>query len=537
MSRYLPVLSLLLLVALSPLQAIELEIKDITFLSMDSDTPLEIYEARKNTSAPTLVAPPHWSNQTKVVQPAAFEKGSTIRVKVTISTDVIPRNKLVLAGSCNLFAFDSQEVIFDQSTEAQVVLNAEKALPSRVGIHNGEINWTAREIGVDSIHEHLLAPSNYEFLSTFKAPIKRGPIFKELLRWSCQFARGLDDEKAICDALIAKLHETGLHYGRRGWSTFDILKNNGGMCGGWCKFFQDYCATQGVEISSWFFTLEKNYDEDQLKWSAIDIHAGGLNNAKPTFTADAYLVNEVYPLPRFYGTNSDEDDVLVDKRRSMYRFFTGYDGHCVNFLSYGGKQYMYDPSFGTGPYGGFFEGEIAEHTPMTGDSLSTFRQVYFDKGVTHLQGNIAYRMEGDDKLAKRDLDPKTTLIDDSEIKVVWQNLDNFRQGETSAFRRNRFEALYENENKSPLDVDYVSAYSSFFDKGRQEPSIDYVRTLLTQRAPLQGSGNQLPGALPPLQILQAVAANWAQEHHKGVFDKEIDLLKNEATGLFRKLIK
>jgi len=528
--------------------ALDLRLTEVTYLPADGSPAIALQEARVSSYSPTPVAPPHWTAD-KGVQPAVFVRGSAMQVNLGLKVDGAPDGRVLVYGTCPLFDVPAAEVAFDEDGTARATLAVDGRLPNVVGAHDASVQWFARVVGDSTVAEQPLATTPVRILTTFKAPIAKGRVFKELVEWSCRFAAGLDDDKAIADALITNLHETGLHYGRRGWSTFDILKNKGGMCGGWCMFFRDYCATQGVVLVPWFFTLEKNSSEGgQMKWEGIDIHAGGLNNPEPTFKVPAYLIDEVYPNPRYFGRTSPDDDVTYFPSRAMYQFQTVVDGHCVNFLNYGGKQFMYDPSFGTGPFGGFFEGDIPEQTPMTGASLDTFRQVYFDRGVDHLNGRIAF-VDADGATAAGDLDPKTTLVSNDEMHVVWENLSAMMEAADASEsnvglneRQPVFARLYglrtAKAGAGLPAVDYLSAFRAIEAAGKPDrATVDEFRTLLTLRKPLATvPGTQLPGVLPPLQMLQAAVVRWAERTGTPGLDREIELLRNEATGWFRQLI-
>ena len=86
-----------------------------------------------------------------------------------------------------------------------------------------------------------------------------------------------------------------------------------------------------------------------MKWNGIVVRAAGLNLKEPV--TDPGVWRDVdrkaaYPYPLYLGDSSTRDDVtMVTERRWI--FYSPYDGHCIDFLEYGGKVYLYDPSFGT----------------------------------------------------------------------------------------------------------------------------------------------------------------------------------------------
>ena len=38
-------------------------------------------------------------------------------------------------------------------------------------------------------------------------------VYRPLMEWTCQWAAGQNDERAICDAIIANIGSSGLQYG------------------------------------------------------------------------------------------------------------------------------------------------------------------------------------------------------------------------------------------------------------------------------------------------------------------------------------
>jgi hypothetical protein len=284
---------------------------------------------------------------------------------------------------------------------------------------------------------------------------------------------------------------------------------------GGASFFQDLCFTQGIEVSSWFFTLKRSTSElGEWRWNGIDIHADGLNDSRPTFESSSYLGDHRYP-PHFFGPDNPQDDVEYRKNDAMYRFVTLNDGHRVNFLKYRGKQYLYDPSFGIGPFAGIFSDSIPEYVPMPEHSQEVFRRVYFDRAVDHLLGEVEFVSEEPGAATDISLfDIKTSLSAKPEITVVWDSLDYLR-------------ALRSIERGGQRDA-----------LGLAERSLDEYRTLLLRRTPLKvKKGSQLPGILPPLQMLQAAVMRWSKRTGSKLLDPELARLRRDATGYFRSILK
>lgn len=522
--------------------AASVSISSVTFISMDSLIPIALYDAMEGSETPTLIALPHFVASSGNTIPAVFRRNQSIRALIEIeSTDTVEET-LVISGRSSLINFDETEIIFSKGNKVEVVLNSEGNLPDAVGKFDTKIKWEIKTVNGETIASDF---SKSSFLTTLKKPITGEALFLELVEFSCTEAAGLTDEKQICDALISNLHKTEMHYGGNGWSTFDILKNRGGMCGGWCRVFQDLCGTQGIKMGAWFFTLRNHQNHKyEKKWTAIDIHDGGLNNDEPPWTEKVAFANEVYPEARYFSNESPDDDIEFDRNRPLFRFSTVSDGHCVNFLNYNGDQYMYDPSFGKGSFGGFFSGVIPQDENMNTEQLKVFRKVYFDKGVDHLHGRLLC-IRKDGKLKKMIMSPLTAIIPDHDIQLYWQCLDTPENDTESSDNKDArkvssFKKLFSVSNEDTIDdeaIDFLSTLQTV-----QESSLDQAKDnmslLLSRSKPLKlRTGSQLPGILPPLQTLQRTLILRARELKNTSLNIEIDLLKNRSEGTFKRLIR
>jgi hypothetical protein len=347
-------------------------------------------------------------------EPAAYIKNSVITVKVKFTgMNGITSAKIKAEGG--LGGLPEQTVSFSGGESPVIEFTANNALPNRISVNNISWNWKCKDVNGSGSEEVSMGFTSHEIYTTNAEP-SNPPIYKKPMKWTCEWATGLSDEKDICDAIISNLWRSGLHYGRRGWTVDQILDNGGGMCGGWYKMFQHMCDAQGVFVHAIFYQLKNDAaPPPEVKWAGIDILDPGLNNLEPTDTHNVWWVDNVYPKPRYFGDTSGADDVEYVSNKKVYRFFAGVgDGHCVNFLEYGGQIYLYDPSFGHGPFSNTFTS--IPSGDKTGEDLSDFREHYFNTAVDHLYGYIEY----DDGIAENPptykyLDVKTSLVPDLRV--------------------------------------------------------------------------------------------------------------------------
>ena len=123
-------------------------------------------------------------------------------------------------------------------------------------------------------------------------------------------------------------------------------------------------------------------------WCAIVVRNGGLNQASPTHPASTFHDhNGAFPIPA--GTTVPL--TTVTERRYRFWGLPGfwYDGHCINFLDYQGRVYLYDACFGFGSV------EIQSPlppdnlaVPQGGAALAPFRSAYLDGAVDFMLGTI-----------------------------------------------------------------------------------------------------------------------------------------------------
>jgi hypothetical protein len=212
------------------------------------------------------------------------------------------------------------------------------------------------------------------------------------MEWTCQWAAGLDDELAICNAIIQNVGASNLRYGVFGVQNVRemlLQQNQGAMCGVWYQAFQQMAHCQGVFVYRRRFEVDlRPMPRDEEHWCAIVIRAGGLNQPAPTHDPGDFNDNHSgFPIP----AGSMVPLVQVNERR--YCFWCvplfHYDGHCINFLVYNGGLYLYDACFGAGP--------IQVNAPLPpnnlnvaqgGAALAPFKAAYLDAAIDYMLGSI-----------------------------------------------------------------------------------------------------------------------------------------------------
>jgi hypothetical protein len=290
------------------------------------------------------------------------------------------------------------KLVFDAVTgfSTPVVFGASIDLPDQIGIHPTNLDWYVREhpapapCPLAGTSTHRIATS-WRPLSTAPAPEAGLPnwVYRPLMEWTCQWAAGKNDEKAICDAIIKNVGASGLRYGIPSRDVRQMLQNNGGMCGVWYQAFQQMAHCQGVFVHRRRFLVDwRQLTNGEEHWCAIVIRDGGLNQAEPTHDPSTFHDNDAgFPIPA--GTNVP----ITMRTERRYRFWGlpnfHYDGHCVNFLQYDGRLYLYDACFAVGPT------EINARLPENnvnvaqgGANLAPFKAAYFDAAIDYMLGSI-----------------------------------------------------------------------------------------------------------------------------------------------------
>jgi hypothetical protein len=384
---------------------------------------------------------PEWLKNTRNF-PAAYVKGTTVKVKVVFFKQDSSGGKYKMGAHGNLLDIREQEVLLEFSENSgsrggisePVEFEFDGPLPDRIGVHDIKLNWYFSPHHGDGFSEKRFAmgETRHTLCTTWKRPQVvedelDGRVYTVIMEWTSQWAAGKSNEKEICDAIIGNLYSTGLQYGVGGWEVRGMLLGGGGWCGGWASLFQAMANSQGVYVHYYFFGLEWRTNflgrENHTAWCALVNTDGGVNQASPTDPPAEYYDNTTqFPIP------GKEEVPIETTAETRYRFFSQpgscWDGHCINFLEYENKLYLYDPSFGTGPFR--LDMKLPESNPVKavgGEELASFKANYLDKAFKYLLGSsyngktihetVAYDHQGQSLLVPRNgMTVETKLIPD-----------------------------------------------------------------------------------------------------------------------------
>jgi hypothetical protein len=365
----------------------------------------------KDHTTNVAVPVPEWDKTLNRKEPAAYIRGIPITVKVQFykASSSIPNTVVVWADLGSGIALAPQTVTFSGAQSAYVSFTTSTSLSNWVGKHDMIWQWYyAVPPSPPSVQTPMNA-TDHTVCTTYKNALVN-PAYKKPMLWTSQWARYLSDEKAICDAVIKKLPQSGLKYGEKAWNVDSMLDIGGGMCGGWYKMFAHMAGCQGVFVYEKYYRLQNNAaPSPEVKWQAIVIKDPGLNRTIPGYGSMVgfYDADSVYPYPA-------SSDIAHRPTERRYNFWAG-DGHCINFLEYKGSIYLYDPSFGTGPFNNTFT--TIPSGSLKGTALTNFRKNYHDMAIDYMKGNIEYNdgISGNPKTYWNQLCIKTTLIPDLRI--------------------------------------------------------------------------------------------------------------------------
>jgi len=369
------------------------------------------------------VATPEYDADAGTNNPAAFVRGGgplAMRVKWRAASKDL--SKATVWASGGLGGVVPVEVSFVGGESDWISMATRKSMPDGIRSSQLTFHWKYK-VGTAGAMDG--ATTSHVIYTLNRAPTT-SPVYVDLVRWTTEWCQVLKNpgDKAVADAILQGFASSGvIHYATSAsYDTPSILCNGGGMCGGMTEVFYDACGTQGVHVARSCYILRDADPGRQDKWASILIFAPGLGNARPTFRLRAIrAVNKVYPCPRYYEDSSSEDDVRFQRRRA-YEFYAPDDGHCINFLTTDGAIYLYDLSFGTGPFNNTFS--TLPYDLKSGKELAHFRKVYFNDAIDHMRGQISFKTPDApcafDAMAPY-LDVKTSLVpyDPASLALFW----------------------------------------------------------------------------------------------------------------------
>ena len=172
--------------------------------------------------------------------------------------------------------------------------------------------------------------------------------YSRIVEWTCEWAAGLEDDKAIVDAILWHLPRSGLKYAvhLEHNSVREMLFWGGGFCGAWARMFQAMAASQGVFVERRSFWVDWRLHRalERECWCALVIGEGGVNRTEPNWDSNTWHDGD-WPF---------DGKTVRDFTAKRYVFWGSpnklVDGHTINVLSRSdGSHYLYDPSFVLGP--------------------------------------------------------------------------------------------------------------------------------------------------------------------------------------------
>jgi hypothetical protein len=279
---------------------------------------------------------------------------------------------------------------------APVTFRVARRFTRRVGIERVEWSWYAEAAAAP----HPLGESSHEICLVWRRPLAAAPwsepaafagnerwAYLPVMQWTTEWAAGRTDARSICDAMLAALPRSGLRYAVAAWTVRDMLLKGGGYCGGWYRMFQAMAAAQGIRLERRAYLVNwESLPGDRARWCALVVTSPGLNRSRPVEAASRFHDADRRPISR---------SPVQSVTRRRYRFWgqPGQlgDGHCINFLRFRGRWYLYDASFRSSAVAlsGFAlpRSNPARAVPIR--ALGTFRRDYLDQAVDYMLGSLA----------------------------------------------------------------------------------------------------------------------------------------------------
>ena len=448
--------------------------------------------------------------------PAAYVRGNFITVKVRFISQAPIETQVGATGSFGGLPPQMVVITDPPFVSDWVEFTTVDPIPDSIAIHNVRWGWSSDE-GYIGDTEHQVYAINKEPLTS--------KVYRELAEWTTDWCTGLpDDAKALADAILNGFDDTGvIKYGSPGWDTAEILCTGDGMCGGMKEVFYDALGTQGIHVSRFCYILKDVNPRTPEKWHGIVVQAPGLGRTEPTFSArTCRWVDEEYPLPSYFGDLSPGDDVAVETKK-VYTFYAPNDGHCVNLLSDNEEVYLYDLSFGTGPWPDTFD-SIPASGYYQGEELHDFRANYHDYAVDHMQGKVHYRNRWGKFRIGTYFDVESLIIPD---KVLGQDqMQYYFSVVDGVYSTRSMPAAADDEvdrdlvvllddETAPVDLQLVN--DKILSLERSAGNEEFLVRLLQRESEVELTQESGPsGAMPPLETLKAAAiaklAEWGAKN-------------------------
>jgi hypothetical protein len=362
----------------------------------------------------TPLETPEYDNRAGRDNPVAYIKGTRFTIKVKFTSESVISTIIKATGS--LGGLPETQVEFYNGESEWISFLVNETLPQYIKRHDIQWNWSCYDVNANQWA--YIGNTSHTVYALNRKPLT-DQIYENLTRWTTEWCEHLpiedqDNDKKIADAIINGFDTDGvIQYGDPGWDTAEVLRTGDGMCAGMSFVFYDACATQGIEVTGLYFRLmDTNKFDPQILWNGIIFQDPGLGRTEPGWSVEMVWkwVNTTYPYPRYYGIWNDKDDIDSEFKRAY--IFYKFDGHVVNLLEYNGEVFLYDLSFGKGPYLNTFT-TIPEQGIYTSIEMRNFRENYHDIAIDHMNGRIYYEDEREKiKIDLTNFSVKTSIIPD-----------------------------------------------------------------------------------------------------------------------------
>lgn len=357
---------------------------DSIWFNYPNSVAIDLVDPKSNQS---LGASPEWTRQGRNVPAAYVRNTSFIQLAVTLSG---------FGGSKKIRVRGPSGTLGERTVSAgktEMFPAGSLSLRNTIAVNSVSLTWQVWvDDGKGGGSWDTLQSMTVVIFTTW-GPMVEDPsqgltksVYYQLVAWTCTWAASLNDTKAICDAVIRNLAKSGLKYGVSAWEIREMLLRGGGMCAGWAKMYQYMVYCQGIFVYRRAYLVDwRPLANGDVQWAAIVCTAGGLNQSAPpvqpaTFNDD----NIKFPIPGKVA--------LTTTTTSRWMFWGSpwgpYDGHVINFLTLGSKLYLYDPSFGTGPFDINMPLPPDDGTILGGTQLASFKSGYLNSAVPYMMGSL-----------------------------------------------------------------------------------------------------------------------------------------------------
>jgi hypothetical protein len=310
---------------------------------------MSIYDAK---TLAYVAAPdsPEWIRSPAKNEPAGYVRGANkyIKVKVTLSgpANKSAKVKAVHGGATKI---SEKQVTFDGAGSAAEEFDVVDPLQNAVDVWQPIWEWHYRDL--DGCGDTPTTATSHTIYVTLAA--KTGMVdkdFKTILKMTCTVADGATDATAVFTAVWNKISSRSVqrwdgedlrYYGDWGTGnlyTKDLIHDADGQCGAWADFMQDSLGEHGISSTITDVELKAGYGT----WILVK---------NWTFSGSGTSGDPDWP----YKFPSEVTDQTGVSGQSTANPLAQFIRHYI--ITYGSDHY--DPSYGNGPYGQFYQWEDA----------------------------------------------------------------------------------------------------------------------------------------------------------------------------------